>query len=202
MSGTRRVEWAGTDDPSRRDVALVALGRDSLDAAGGSVTDTWVSSWSLRTGPGWVTRELVVATSGPGWRRTLWLRRADDGAWRAEASADGSAELAEPGLADPNALAGALDCDLGLCPLTNTMPVLRLGLLQHPVPDTGLLMAWVDMPSLAVRAGRQVYGSAAPDLRLRHQVDCTSEDSAVPARLTVEPNGLVLDYPGLAHRAG
>ena len=202
MSGTRRVEWHGIDDPSRKDAALVALGRDSLAAVGGSVTDTWVSSWSLRTGPGWVTRELDVTTAGPGWRRHLTLRRSEDGAWTADASADGPAELPDPGLPDPDAVAGALDCDLGLCPLTNAMPILRLGLLQRPVAETELTMAWVEMPSLAVHPSRQLYGSAAPDLRLRHEVDYSSEDRTFRARLTVEPNGLVLDYPQLARRSG
>lgn len=200
MTTARRIEWRGIDDPHRRDAALVELGEHSLRAAGGSVADGWVSAWSLETASGWVTRELRVTTAGPGWRRRLVLLRAADGTWSAEADAAGRPDLPEPGLADPAALAGALDCDLGLCPLTNTMPILRLGLLTGPVPETELLMAWVDMPSLAVHASGQRYGSADPSLRVGQEVDYASRDRSFHARLSVEPDGLVLDYPQLARR--
>ncbi len=33
----------------------------------------------------------------------------------------------------PMTIASALDCDLGLCPATNTMPIRRLGLLDADV---------------------------------------------------------------------
>jgi hypothetical protein len=196
----RRIEWQGVDDPRRRDAALVELGSDRLRAAGGSVTDGWVSSWSLTTGPGWVTRELVVETAGPGWRRGLRLQRNDRGSWSAEARSAGRDDLPEPGLADPATVRGALDCDLGLCPVTNTMPILRLGLLAARVPETELLMAWVDMPSLAVLGSRQVYGSADASLHVGREVDYFSQDRRFHARLSVEPDGLVRDYPMLARR--
>jgi hypothetical protein len=200
VAAVRRVEWQGVDDPRRRDAALVELGEDALRAAGGSVTDGWVSTWSLATTSGWVTRELRVTTAGPGWRRELVLRRAADGAWAVEAQAAGRVDLPEPGIADAAELTAALDCDLGLCPLTNTMPILRLGLLAAPVAEAELVMAWVDMPSLAVHASRQRYGSAEASLRVGREVDYASGDRSFRARLSVEPDGLVLDYPQLARR--
>src|SRR3954451_5134613 len=121
VSATRRIEWQGVDDPSRRDAALVRLEDDRLLAAGGSVTDRWTSAWSLDTGADWVTRRLLVHTQGPGWWRSLRLPRHDDSSWSATTGGDGGTDLADPGLSDPHVLAGALDCDLGLCPLTNTM---------------------------------------------------------------------------------
>jgi uncharacterized protein len=70
------------------------------------------------------------------------------------------------------------------------------------VPETRLLMAWVDVPSLAVLASRQLYASADPSLQVGHEVDYFSEDRGFHARLSVEPDGLVLDYPQLARRTG
>jgi hypothetical protein len=96
----------------------------------------------------------------------LLLARDPQGVWSAEASAEGWADLPEPG-GDPAAFAAALDCDLGECPVTNTMPVLRHGLL-HGGPPRDFVMAWVSVPDLSVHASEQRYtfvgpaGAAAP----------------------------------------
>jgi hypothetical protein len=200
MAAVRRVEWRGVDDPSRRDAALVRLEPDALAAAGSSVADGWTSAWSLDVGAGWVTRRLVVHTQGPGWSRSLVLERHDGGRWSAQASAGGEVELPPPGTVDAGALDSSVDCDLGLNPLTNTMPIRRLELLARPVPETELLMAWVDVPSLAVSASRQLYGSDGDSLRVGHEVDYLSQDRGFRARLTVDADGLVVDYPQLAQR--
>lgn len=200
MAAVRRVEWQGIDDPGRRDTALVRFEADALAAAGASVADGWTSAWSLDVGPGWVTRRLVVRTQGPGWARSLVLERHGDGRWSTRATTEGDADLPPPGLEDAGPLDGAVDCDLGLNPLTNTMPIRRLGLLAHPVPETLLLMAWVDVPSLAVSGSRQRYGSADDRLRVGHEVGYRSQDGRFHVRLSVESDGLVVDYPQLARR--
>ena len=51
---------------------------------------------------------------------------------------------------------GALDCDLQMSPLTNSMPVLRDGLLAGGSAHD-YVMAWVALPSLTVTASRQRY---------------------------------------------
>ena len=201
MAAARRIEWQGVDDPARRDAALVRLETDGLAAAGASVADAWTSAWSLEVGPGWITRRLAVRTQGPGWARSLALTRGEDGRWTAEATDEGDVDLPPPGLARADDLDRALDCDLGLNPLTNTMPIRRLGLLRQRVPETELLMAWVDVPSLAVVGSRQVYGSSDGSLRLGHEVDYFSQDRGFHSRLSVEGDGLVLEYPQLARRA-
>ena len=48
--------------------------------------------------------------------------------------------------------------DLGACPLTNTPPVRRLGLLRAKAGTTSTVtVAWVLVPSLEVVASRQTY---------------------------------------------
>jgi uncharacterized protein len=199
MAAVRRVEWQGVDDPSRRDAALVRFDAAALLAAGSSVADDWTSAWSLDVGPGWVTRRLAVRTQGPGWARSLLLQRDDEGRWSAEGTAEGDADLPRPGLDEPGLLGGAADCDLGLNPVTNTMPIRRLGLLRTAVPETELLVAWVDVPSLAVLASRQVYGSSGGSL-VGREVDYFSQDRGFHSRLVVDRDGLVIDYPQLARR--
>lgn len=203
---TRHVEWVGDDDPERLEAAVVTIAPDRLDALGASRTTDYVTSWSLETGPGFVTARLSVAVGGRGFTRRLILARDAHGRWSSEADAHGDAEyhgdrLDEPGIAHPGDLDEALDCDLALCPVTNTMPILRLGALDA-VEETVLTMAWVALPSLAVVASRQAYSAAAPfdPASGRSVVRYRSVGSGFIADLTVDEDGLVVDYPRLARR--
>src|ERR1700733_10500916 len=105
----------------------------STGVAGGAEPLPYQLDYSLNCGDGYVTRSLTVHASGAGWSRALRLSRDQDGLWQVQADFTGADDLPRPG-ADPTAFAGALDCDLGLSPLTNTMPVLRHGLLAGGDP--------------------------------------------------------------------
>ncbi|MEU9607078.1 putative glycolipid-binding domain-containing protein [Streptomyces sp. NPDC048057] len=172
------------------DGALTARGR----AVGISPEPYWIS-YELRTGTAFVTRELTVTAESADGVRTVVLRRDDDGRW----SVDG-----EP---RPD-LDGALDCDLGLCPLTNTMPVLRHGL--HLVDGPGgaersgvereFLMAWVSVPDLTVSPSAQTYTRLEPTedggALLRYASGDFRRD------IEVDGDGFVVDYPDLAYLIG
>ncbi|MGM7423549.1 putative glycolipid-binding domain-containing protein [Cellulosimicrobium sp. CpK407] len=206
-ASTRHVAWTGwDDDPDRLEAATVAVRDDRLAALGTSRATSHATAWALRTGPGWVTEHLDVSVRGLGWSRHLDLVRTPDGAWRADVRESGTppSGLAEPGIADPAALDGALDCDVALCPVTNTMPILRLGLLgdRPPAGETRLVMAWVDLPSLAVLRSDQVYAAREPLDPATGQgvVTYTSATRDFTADLTVDTDGLVVDYPHLARR--
>ncbi|MFF1878794.1 putative glycolipid-binding domain-containing protein [Leifsonia sp. NPDC058230] len=201
------MEWIGDDDPERLEAATITVAPDRLDALGTSRTTDYVTTWSLETGQDWVTARLDVAVSGRGWRRRLALARDAHGRWTSEAEATGVADfhgetMAEPGIRDASALDGALDCDLALCPVTNSMPILRLGALEAAVPETRLVMAWVALPSLEVIRSDQLYSSAAAlDKAAGHGVvryQSASRDFI--GDLTVDPDGIVIDYPHLARR--
>lgn len=196
--GTRRYEWGGVDDPSRTDSVQVAFAPGGMRASGSSFTETYATGWTLDVDELWRTRRIDVVASGRGWSRHLCLVRSATGAWTSEAAALGQSALASPGIVPGADLGGALDCDLGLCPLTNVMPVRRLGLLAGSVPDTPLVMAWIEVPSLRVLRSDQVYGSgSAPGL-----VRYTSRSRDVRTELEVDDDGVVVDYPGLARRQG
>ncbi len=203
----RHVEWVGDEDPERLEAATITLAEDRLDALGTSRTTDYVTSWALETGPDWVTTRLDVSVAGRGFSRRLLLTRDARGRWSSEAEAAGEEEFAgeampEPGVADPALLESALDCDLALCPVTNTMPLLRLRALDDALPETELVMAWVALPSLAVRPSVQAYGSAAPyDAADGHGVvRYRSVERGFVADLTVDEDGVVIDYPRIARR--
>ena len=111
--------------------------------------------YKLETRSDFITSGLLVTARGGGWSRRLDLRRLRSGRWTARTSSRGHAEMPAPG-GDMNAVDKALDCDLALSPLTNSMPVLRHRLLEGGGP-VDLVMAWVSVPDLSVHASRQRY---------------------------------------------
>jgi hypothetical protein len=202
MSGDRLVAWRGPD-PLRVDVAAVRLGSDHLTAHGTSTTPDHATEYRLQTGTGWVTRQLEVRTRGDGWARTLLLERSTDGEWSALRAVEGTARSDEDDDARVPDLAGALDCDLGLCPLTNTMPVLRHDLVRWAHEGAGttvdLTTAWVSVPDLVVHASPQTYSAL-------HAVDPGGgavlgfSSEGFSTAIEVDADGLVVAYPGIALR--
>jgi hypothetical protein len=82
--------------------------------------------------------------------------------------------------------------DLGYSPLTNTLPILRDGLLEGGEPRD-YVMALVDVPSLQVARSEQRYEPFAPGLVRFRSGDFT-------AMLELDDEGFVVRYPGLAVR--
>ncbi|MCR2812701.1 putative glycolipid-binding domain-containing protein [Microbacterium sp. zg.Y1090] len=196
---SERYQWRGEDDPSRVDTAYVRFRNSGLRAHGSSVTQQYTLSWTLDVGDGWVTNHLRVRSLGKGWSRSLDLRRGGDAAWRATVTQTGAIQRwADPGLDDDTDLSDALDCDLGLCPVTNVMPIRRLDLHRRDRDEEQLTAAWVDVPSLQVRRERQHYGSH--DRTGKRTVTYANEDRSFSADLSVDHDGMVVDYPGLAWR--
>lgn len=187
--------WRNLQDESQRDVCCVDLQDKGLTAVGIQTCSEYQASWMLDASTDWITSRIHVQVQGAGWQRSLELIRDSDGVWDQTVSLSGiqPAEMPEPGIAPGTDLSSALDVDLGKCPLTNVMPIRRLGLLSGDVPKTQLIMAWIDMPSLRVIASDQYYSS----IDSRH-VRYASGTRGVDVSLTVDANGVVTQYPDLA----
>jgi uncharacterized protein len=195
----RAAAWV-MDDPFGVEFAEIEAGRDQLRAAGVSIGRAPVPyrlDYELETVTGFVTSRLHVVARGQGWRRDLDLRRDAGGVWSIAADHEGRLDLPPPG-GDAAPLAGALDCDLGLSPVTNMMPILRHGLLDGGGP-VDLTMAWVAVPALAVQADGQRYRHlrSAGD---RHVIRYEATDGSFAADITVDGDAVVIDYPGIARR--
>jgi hypothetical protein len=195
----RAIAWI-KDDPFGVEFAEIQLAPERLTAKGVAIGTSPVHYWldyQLETTAGFVTSRLRVISSGQGWRRTLDLRRGEAGVWVVLAEGDGDVELPSGG-GDPTAFAGALDCDLGLSPVTNLMPVLRHDLLAGGGP-VELMTAWVSVPDLSVRQDGQRYSflRSAPD---HNVIRFEATDGTFAADITVDREGFVLDYPGIARR--
>jgi uncharacterized protein len=195
----RAIAWI-KDDPFGVEFAEVQLGPERLAAKGVGIGISPVPyrlDYQLETKGGFVTSRLLVTSSGQGWRRALDLRQGKAGVWEVLAEQEGQADLPSGG-GDPTALEDAVDCDLGLSPVTNLMPVLRHGLLAGGGP-VELITAWVSVPDLSVRPDGQRYSflrAGADHKMLRYE----ATDGTFAADIKVDREGFVLDYPGIARR--
>jgi hypothetical protein len=197
-------EGADQDGDWHAELATVELGGTGLRATGtqlGAVPVPYRLHYRLdATGEGFATRSLHVEASGAGWERRLRLERDPSGEWAVDVGGEGEAELPAPG-GDAAALDGAIDCDLGLSPLTNAMPVHRHALHEQP-GEIDFLMAWVSVPDLSVRPSDQRY------THIRRGVDgavvryesLKNGEVGFRSDLEFDADGLVRLYPKLARR--
>ena len=195
----RAVAWV-KDEPFGVEFAEIAITHERLAATGvaiGAAPLPYRLDYELETNAGFVTKRLRVTSRGEGWRRALHLHRDENGVWNVEADEDGDVGLPAAG-GDTARFADALDCDLGLSPVTNMMPILRHELLQTGGPIE-LTMAWIEVPALAVRADSQRYRhvSSAAD---HHVIRFEAVDGSFAAEITVDSDAVVVDYPGIARR--
>ena len=146
----------------------------------------WVVTYRIEVDAAWATRRArIAATTATGSRET---RLDSDGAgnWRIDG---------EPA---PH-LDGCLDVDLESSAMTNALPVHRLGLRPG---------ARADAPAAYVRAATTATGRLdqayrrLPDQGAQACSDYTAPAFGFTARLIYDETGLIVDYPGIATRAG
>jgi len=202
----RRYLWM-KDDPAGMEQAELTIGAGGLAArsvAFGSVPVPYRLDMALTTGADWVTWRLTLTAFGDGWARSLVLERDTAGVWTGSQSADGSelpAVVASvpTGTIEPAGLpAHVLDVDVQWSPVTNLMPVRRLGLDRAGSAGT-FTMAWVSVPSLAVTLDEQRYtllGVDEGDVCARFE----NGGGFFTAVIRCDADGVALDYPGIARR--
>ncbi|ELZ32797.1 hypothetical protein C474_05975 [Halogeometricum pallidum JCM 14848] len=96
-------------------------------------------------------------------------------------------------------LDGCVDVDIAVTPLTNTLPIRRLGLA--PGESETIDAVYLDPRTLGVSRAEQRYTRLAPDEgadedRYRYE----SLETGFAATLTVDAAGVVRDYPDLFRR--
>jgi hypothetical protein len=134
----------------------------------------WDAAWRLQT-----ARLEVRTEAGP---RSLALDTDGEGHWR-----DGEGR-------DRPELEGCLDIDIWPTPFTNTFPIRRAPLAAGE--RRAFVMAWVSAPALSVRPMRQGYTRLAERLYRYENL----EGSEFRAELSVDADGVVLDYEGVFRR--
>jgi hypothetical protein len=193
--------WAGG---WRAEAAVVELEAGALRAAGTQLAiDPLPYRLEYRldaSEESYVTRSLRISAAGERWQRRLHLERDPRGEWAVEIGSEGDPGLPPAG-GDAAEFGGALDCDLGFSPLTNTMPVLRYGLHRTP-GRVDFVMVWISVPDLAVHALHQRYEHLGVDSggAIVRYASVERGRETFTAELELDHDGLVRHYPGLARR--
>lgn len=188
MGEVRTVAWQRADDSRGHSVARMAEADGGwlfhgCEVLGGPAL--WLACWfRVLLDRDWLTREVEVRAVGADGERLLKLAADDQRRWLVDG-------VHRPGLD------GCLDVDVAATPLTNTFPIRRLAGL--PVGESATSpIAWVDVPGLGVTRVEQTYrrlvsvdGSGAWEY---------SDPGHGAFTLTVDDDGLVVDYEGFARR--
>lgn len=187
---TKLLTWASVDR-LRLEGARVVLGGRGLRATGSVVSaaqddiEAYTASYSLTTDEAGVVQRLTVRIARAVGEQHVTLTRSEEGIWLVDHG---------QGAARTN-FGGALDVDLAFSPLFNTLPVRRLGLHRgaalHDLP-----VVFVALPSLEVCRVSQTYRTAS----LGDPAVVSISSDTYEVELTVDTDGLVLEYPGLASR--
>ena len=137
--------------------------------------------YEIHTDKEWRVRQCTLRLLGFGHREiTLW--------------ADGDGHWTDAAGVPLSALDRCIDVDISVTPFTNTLPIRRLSL--QPGQSTDLLVAYITVPRLEVRAMQQRYTC------LEHRAGASiyryeSLSSGFTRDLLVDAQGLVIDYPGI-----
>ena len=161
------VEWCASSlDVDRRrleGVALVAL-----------EGEPWRVDYTIELDVAGRTRRVAIRAVGPNGPTSLELEADGAGEWRR----NGVVIVDSP---------DCLEVDLGFSPVTNSLPIWRLGLAIGEMRE--IRVAWVLFPSFEVIEGRQTYE------RLGERAWRYRSEGFV-ADLVVGEDGLVEDYAG------
>jgi hypothetical protein len=202
----RLLFWSGLDS-QRWEVAHFKLNSQGVTARGtqiGTEPVRYRMDYVLDARDGFVTRQLDVRAEGEGWSRGLVLRHDGRGAWTCDVEASGQVDLHAPGAERGvlEQLTEARDCDLGLSPVTNLMPIRRHGLnVDDGAAD--IVVAWVSAPDLKLYPYAQRYESIrrSAEGSLVRFIDRGLSEGFV-ADLRLDADGLIELYPQLAERVG
>jgi hypothetical protein len=143
--------------------------------------------------------EYIIDLDGTGATRSARIRgRSAAGFSSTLLEADGAGRWLVDGVPASH-LDDCLDVDLESSAMTNALPVRRMSLA--PGAHAAAPAAYVRSIGLAVERLEQTY-LRAPDEAARQRYDYTAPAFDFACRLIYDESGLVLDYPGIAVRAG
>ncbi|WP_308209497.1 putative glycolipid-binding domain-containing protein [Nocardia amikacinitolerans] len=172
---------------TRMESVRVTLNGNRIRAAGrmigGACEDhpAFSASYDLVTDENGATKRLSVRTTTSAGERHASIARDEENYWLVDAG----------GSHVRSTFAGALDVDVVLSPFFNTLPIRRYG-LQHAVDDLEVPVVYVRLPDLLVQEASLIYSAGADGISVLSPVSS--------ATVTVDEDGFLLDYPGLAER--
>ncbi|MET8654812.1 MULTISPECIES: putative glycolipid-binding domain-containing protein [Nocardia] len=172
---------------TRMESVRVTMNGNRIRAAGrmigGDCADhpAFSASYDLVTDENGATKRLSLRTTTAAGERHASIARDEESYWLVDAG----------GSHVRSTFAGALDVDVVLSPFFNTLPIRRFG-LQHRADDVQVPVVYVRLPDLLVQEASLTYSSGVDGISVLSPVSS--------ATVTVDAEGFLLDYPGLAER--
>jgi hypothetical protein len=153
---------------------------------------------AIEDGETWAVEHAIDLDATGATRRAEISSRSVAGLTSALLESDGAGRWLVGGVHAAH-LDGCLDVDLDSSAMTNALPVRRMSLA--PGARAAAPAAYVRAIGLAVDRLEQTYRRVSDEAG-RQQYDYAAPAFEFTARLTYDESGLVLDYPGIAVRAG
>ena len=166
----------------------VQLSNNRIKAYGrivAAATDThpaFSASYDLVTTDSGATKRLSLTVTLAERERQLSIARDEENMWMVQ---DHSGQTTRSGFN------GALDVDVIYSPFFNTLPIRRTGLYKR-ADSLSVPVVYVSLPDLTVKRATIDYSSAPDGIKLHSPMAETT--------VTVDSEGFILDYPGLAER--
>ena len=180
----RVLAWQRTDENVGHSIARVERLPDGWVCHGSEVIAgpgaTLACGFRVQLDASWATRTVEVWSMSRAGERRLRLTVDVGGRWWRD------------GTRVPD-LDGCIDVDVAATPLTNTFPINRLAGLAVGASATSSV-AWVDVPDLSATRVDQTYE------RLADRLWRYSDQRHGAFELSVDDDGLVIDYTGFASR--
>ncbi|MEZ0356647.1 hypothetical protein CRM90_28515 [Mycobacterium sp. ENV421] len=184
------LTWRAHDD-SRMESARVQLSGKRIKAYGRIVAaaaetnPAFSASYDLVTDETGATKRLSMSVTLAERDRQLSIARDEEGMWL----------ITDHQGQSRGAYEGALDVDVVFSPFFNALPIRRTGLYQR-VDSVSLPVVYVSLPDLTVKQATISYGSSGPDAGDGIKLHSPVADTTI----TVDTDGFIVDYPGLAER--
>lgn len=181
------LTWRAHDVP-RMESVRVQLSGNRIKAYGRIVAaatpkhPAFSASYDLVTDDRGATKRLSLTVTLAERERQLSIARDEENMWLVQDHQNQTTRAAYD---------GALDVDVIFSPFFNALPIRRTGLYQKADSITTPVV-YVRLPELSVEQAVSTYSSVADGIKLVSPVADTT--------ITVDDEGFILDYPGLAER--
>ncbi len=182
------LTWRAHDVPRMESVRVQLSGKrikahGRIVAAATPTHPAFSASYDLVTDEAGATKRLSLTLTLAERERQLSIARDEENMWLVQHQHTGETKRA--------AYNCALDVDVVFSPFFNALPIRRLGLHQRSDSVT-CPVVYVRLPELSVDPAVISYSSAADGIKLH--------SPAAETTITVDDDGFILDYPGLAER--
>ena len=184
------LTWRAHDVPRMESVRVQLSGKrikayGRIVAAATEVHPAFSASYDLVTDDSGATKRLSLTVTMAERERQLNIARDEENMWLVQ-------DKQNQAMRAPHD--GALDVDVIYSPFFNALPIRRTGLHQH-AESISLPVVYVRLPELTVETVTIDYEadrSKPTSIKLKSPVAETT--------ITVDDEGFILDYPGLAER--